>query len=141
MSILQTWFTLLDVVFRLITRLQRGNPYRKGLTAQQAAASEFAPYKRYRKELAMPVFRELSSVKCLVVQIDIVSLLAGGVGRYNDNRQIFLDLFKTFRTDSSLGSRIMRLFKLWSRRLERVAFVAVKADMVRPSDIENKKLE
>ena len=89
----------------------------------------------------MPVFRELSSVKCLVVQIDIVSLLAGGVGRYNDNRQIFLDLFKTFRTDSSLGSRIMRLFKLWSRRLERVAFVAVKADMVRPSDIENKKLE
>ena len=35
----------------------------------------------------------------------------------------------------------MRLFKLWSRRFERVAFVAVKADMVRPSDIENKKLE
>ncbi|MGF1450491.1 MAG: YcjX family protein [Opitutales bacterium] len=97
-------------------------------------------YRRYRRELALPVFGELREAERLIVLVDIPSLLLGGDGRYNDNRQMLDDLFEALRPGSLLGARLLGLLgiKLWP--LERVAFVASKADMVLPEDVENGRL-
>ncbi len=100
-----------------------------------------AMYKQYRKQVVLPVFERISQAQSLVVLVDIPSLLAGGVGRYNDNRQILLDLFEILRPRSDLGGLIRKYFKFWQKTLGRVAFVAAKADMVHPMDIENKRLQ
>lgn len=97
-------------------------------------------YDEYRKQLALPVFREISDAGSLVVLVDIPSLLAGGVGRYNDDRRVLLDLFETLRPRSDLGSRLMKYFPFRLQALDRIAFVAAKADMVHPMDIDNKRL-
>jgi predicted YcjX-like family ATPase len=97
-------------------------------------------YRTYRRELALPLFNEIGRCNRLVVLVDVPSLLMGGVGRYNDNRQILLDLFESLRPDSSLGGRLRRLLGLFQGRIDRVALVAAKADLVHPSDLENGRL-
>lgn len=98
-------------------------------------------FQAYRREVALPLFEEIGKSECLIVLVDIPSILAGGVGRYNDNRQIVLDLFDSLRPDSSLGALLLKVFAFWRRRLRKVAFVASKADLVQPEDIENGRLE
>ena len=98
-------------------------------------------YKQYRNEVALPLFNEIGRARRLVVLIDVPSLLMGGVGRYNDNRQILLDLFDTLRSDSFIGSLLNMIMSFWSKPLDRVAFVASKADLVHPADIQNGRLE
>jgi predicted YcjX-like family ATPase len=98
-------------------------------------------YRSYRQTLALPLFEEIGQSQCLVVLVDIPSILAGGVGRYNDNRQIVLDLFEALRPDSSIGARLSRLFAFWRGSLKKVAFVAAKADLVLPEDIRNDRIE
>ena len=94
-------------------------------------------YKEYRNRIALPLFKEILNANCLIILIDIPSLLAGGVDRYNDNRQILLDLFDTIRPGSILGRLLRQLQDLFTGRLKRVAFVATKMDMVNQKDIEN----
>lgn len=109
--------------------------------AQPELAARFAQaYKRYRQQVALPVFRELKSASRLIVLVDVPSLLVGGDGRYNDNRQMLHDLFEALRPGSWLAARLLAMLGLRSRPLERVAFVAAKADLVRPEDIENGRL-
>jgi predicted YcjX-like family ATPase len=98
-------------------------------------------YRQYRRDIVLPVFQELSRCSRLIVLIDIPSLLAGGVGRYNDHRQVLLDLVDTLRPDSSIGGKLMRLFRFNSVALDRVAFVASKSDLVHPGDVENGRVE
>ncbi len=98
-------------------------------------------FTRYRNEVALPLFGELGECRRLIVLVDIPSLLVGGVGRYNDNRRIVLDLFDSLRPDSTLGGKLLNLLNFWAEPLDRVAFVAVKADMVHPDDVKNGKLE
>lgn len=100
-----------------------------------------AHYGAYRAEMILPLFREIGTSEALIVLVDIPSILAGGVGRYNDNRQIILDLFDVLRPDSSLGARIWRLLTLGRGSLKKVAFVASKADLVDPEDIASGRLE
>ena len=97
-------------------------------------------FRIYRKKVALPVFEKISRAGSLVVLVDIPSLLAGGVGRYNDNRQILLDLFEILRPSSDLGTLLLRYLRFWRRSLSRVAFVAAKADLVHPMDVENRRL-
>lgn len=97
-------------------------------------------YKTYRKQVVLPVFEKISRADALVVLVDIAGLLAGGVGRYNDNRQILLDLFDILRPGSDIGSLLFRYFKFWQKQLSRVAFVSAKADLVHPMDVENKRM-
>ena len=123
------------------------------------ASSEFAPlpkhlreihpglardmqthYQRYRKEIVRPLFQNLSDSQSLIVLVDIPSLLLGGVDRYNDNRQIVLDLFETMHGDSSIGN-LLRQLRFWSPALQRIAFVATKADLVRKSDLKAGRLK
>ncbi len=97
-------------------------------------------YKLYRKQIALPLYEELADSQSLIILIDIPSLLAGGVGRYNDNRQIVLDLIDAVRTDTSIGKRLKKLLRFWSGSLKRIAFVATKADLVLPGDLQNGNL-
>ncbi|MBN2686295.1 MAG: YcjX family protein [Pontiellaceae bacterium] len=115
-----------------------------------AAAMEACPklavqmarnYKKYRRNVAAPLFEEIGKSRRLVVLVDIPSLLAGGVGRYNDNRQIVLDLFDALRPNSSIGAKLLNLLTFWKGGLEKVAFVAVKSDLVHPDDIKNGRVE
>ena len=99
-----------------------------------------AHYQRYRKELVRPLFQNLARSQSLIVLVDIPSLLLGGVDRYNDNRQIVLDLFETMHGDSSIG-RLLRQLRFWSPALQRIAFVATKADLVRKSDLKSGRLK
>lgn len=123
------------------------------------ASSEFAPlpkrlretnpdlvqemqthYQRYRRELVRPLFENLADSQSMIVLVDIPSLLVGGVDRYNDNRQIVLDLFEAMQDDSSIGS-LLRQWRFWSPALQRIAFVATKADLVRKSDLYTGRLK
>ena len=97
-------------------------------------------YRQYRKKLALPLFEELAGSQSLIVLVDIPSLLAGGVGRYNDNRQIVLDLIDAVRSDTSIGRRLKQLLRFWSGSLNKIAFVATKADLVLPQDLQNGNL-
>ena len=98
-------------------------------------------YKSYRKQVVMPVYKELGKYKRLIVLVDIPTLLSGGVGQYNDNRQLLSDLLDTLRPDSSIGKKLLNTVKFWSNPLEKVAFVASKADMFYNDDIENGNVE
>lgn len=97
-------------------------------------------YRKYRNDVAMPVLGNIARAESLIVLVDIPSLLAGGVGRYNDNRQILLDLFESLRPRSDIGAMLMKYFTFWQKSLSRIAFVAGKADMVHPLDVENKRM-
>ncbi|WP_133063331.1 YcjX family protein [Sedimentisphaera salicampi] len=94
-------------------------------------------FRLYRRNVVMPLYRELGKCRKLIVLIDLPTLLAGGVGQYNDNRQILQDLFQTLRPDSSIGRKLASTIKFWQRPLEKVAFAASKADMIYNDDIEN----
>jgi predicted YcjX-like family ATPase len=107
----------------------------------EIAASMAKNYRLYRKEMVLPVFRRLSASDSLVILVDIPSLLAGGVGRYNDNRQMMLDLLDAVRDDSWIGAKLLSVLKFWRPRLRKIAFVASKADMVAYGDVENGRLE
>ena len=98
-------------------------------------------YRRYRRRLVLPVFEQIGRSDGLVVLVDIPSLLMGGVGRYNDNRQILLDLFDALRGDESMVGQLLRLLQFWRGGPSRVALVATKADMVHPDDVESGRLE
>ena len=98
-------------------------------------------FKRYRRQVVLPLFKELARSHALVALVDIPALLAGGVGRYNDNRQIMLDLIETMRPETTLGGKIMSMLKLKKSSLRRVAFVASQCDLVHPKDIENGNLQ
>jgi predicted YcjX-like family ATPase len=128
---------------------EEGGP-RREFAPLSAAARERHPalteymaanYREYRRELVLPIFNELLRANRLIVLVDIPTLLAGGDGRFNDNRQILMDLFDALRPDSSLGGRILSALTFWTRPLDRIALVANKADIVHPSDIDNGRLE
>lgn len=109
--------------------------------ANPAIASEMRRnYRLYREKVVLPVFKELSKSHCLVILIDIPSLLAGGVGRYNDNRQILLDITSALRPDTSIGGKLLGALKFWKPKLRKAAFIASKADMVCAEDRDNGNL-
>ena len=82
-------------------------------------------FDRYRKRVVQPLFDDLGKSDSLIVLVDIPSLLLGGVQRYNDNRQIILDLFE------AVGEK---KFNIFSSSLKRIAFVATKADLITSDD-------
>lgn len=98
-------------------------------------------YTAYRNELAWPLFKEVIESQRLVILVDIPSLLAGGVGRYNDNRQILIDLFESLEPNGILGTLLHKLQALIVGGLEKVSFVAVKSDLVLPDDVTGGRLE
>jgi predicted YcjX-like family ATPase len=100
-----------------------------------------ARFETYRDTVVMPFFRALKACHSLVVLVDVTMLLAGGVGMYDDTRQILRDLFHVLDPGESVFGTVSRhLAKMFLPHdlrpgwITRVAFVAPKLDLVHPVD-------
>jgi len=107
----------------------------------QLGALFAARYERYKAEVVLPFLDSLKSCHSLVVLVDVMMLLAGGVGMYDDNRQILRDLFHVLDPGETamqkFGRNLAKVFLPHDLRpgwINRVAFVAPKLDLVHPSD-------
>lgn len=111
-------------------------------TALPALAALFsARFERYKAEVVEPFLAALKSCHSLIVLVDVMMLLAGGVGMYDDNRQILRDLFDVLDPGESPLETVWRHtanvilpHALRPGGITRVAFVAPKLDLVHPSD-------
>lgn len=107
-----------------------------------ALTAEFAArFERYKVEVVQPFILALKSCTSLIVLVDVMMLLAGGVGMYDDNRQILKDLFDVLDPGENLlkaaGRHLSNVFlpREWRPRwITRVAFVVPKLDLVHPID-------
>jgi uncharacterized protein len=110
--------------------------------ANPMLASAFASrFDHYRQDVVVPFLAALKSCHALIVLIDVTTLLAAGVGMYDDNRQILKDLFEVLDPGENFAETIGRhLAKVllpmeWRPGwINRVAFVAPKLDLVHPID-------
>jgi predicted YcjX-like family ATPase len=110
--------------------------------AAPALAAEFAQhYETYKQFVVMPFLQALGSCHSLIVLVDIPMVLAGGVGMYDDNRQILRDLFDVLdpgeNTLQAIGRNLSKVFLPHQYRpgwINRVAFVAPKLDLIHPQD-------
>lgn len=101
-----------------------------------------ARYDEYVREVVRPTISAFKSCTALVVLVDVTTLLAGGVGTYNDSREIVRDLFEVLSPgEHSLFGPLARglsnllLPHAWRPSwVTRVAFVAPKIDLVHPAD-------
>ncbi len=118
-------------------------PLPAGLRAkrQEIAGLFAARFERYKTEVVQPFLLALKSCTSLVVLVDVMMLLAGGVGMYDDNRQILKDLFDVLDPGENLigsvGRHLSNVFlpRQWRPGwITRVAFVAPKLDLVYPTD-------
>ncbi len=107
----------------------------------EIAARFAARFERYKAEVVQPFLVALKSCTSLVVLVDVMMLLAGGVGMYDDNRQILKDLFDVLDPGENLlkaaGRHLSNVFlpRQWRPGwITRVAFVAPKLDLVHPTD-------
>ncbi len=101
-----------------------------------------ARYNRYVEQVVVPTISAFRSCTALVVLIDIAALLAGGVGMYDDNREIVQGLFDVLDPGENtlfgpVARALSKTFLPHSWRpgwITRVAFVAPKLDLVHPLD-------
>jgi predicted YcjX-like family ATPase len=99
-------------------------------------------YARYVEQVVMPTVMAFKSCTALVVMIDVTMLLAGGVGMYDDNRQIIHDLFDVLAPGEHeffgpVARGLSKVFLPHQWRpgwITRVAFAAPKMDLVHPAD-------
>lgn len=111
-------------------------------TSNPALAAAFATrFAAYRDVLVVPFLEALRSCHSLVVLVDVTTLLAAGVGMYDDNRQILRDLFQVLDPGENvaemIGRHLAKIFLPHTLRpggITRVAFVAPKLDLVLPKD-------
>ena len=124
------------------------------------AASEFCPlpasfrsrpdvlmrfesrYADYVTQVVNPTVAALRSCTSLIVLVDVTMLLAGGVGMYDDNKQILRDLLDVLSPGEHpvFGPITRGLSKVFLPHqwrpggITRIAFAAPKLDLVHPSD-------
>jgi len=99
-------------------------------------------YGMYVEQVVVPTIAAFKSCTALVVLVDVTMLLAGGVGMYDDNRQIVRDLFdvlspgenKLFGPLARGLSKVFLPHQLRPGWITRVAFCAPKMDLVHPLD-------
>lgn len=96
-------------------------------------------YAAYRRTIVVPLFESLMASQSLVVLVDVPMLLHAGVKRYLDDRRIVFDLIEAMGEASAFAG-LWRTFGYRSNAIARVAFVATKADLVRPSDLADGRL-
>ena len=113
--------------------IRQSQPDLAGIFAQR--------YTTYGQQVVAPFLKALRSCHALIVLVDVPSLLASGVGMYDDNRQILQDLFQVLDPGENLieavGRNLADLLLPHDWRpggIRRVAFVAPKLDMVHPLD-------
>jgi predicted YcjX-like family ATPase len=107
----------------------------------ELAAAFAARFETYRRQVVVPFLQALKSCHSLIVLVDVTTLLAAGVGMYDDNRQILRDLFHVLDPGENVaemvGRHLAKVFLPHELRpgwITRVAFVAPKLDLVHPLD-------
>ena len=101
-----------------------------------------ARYGQYVEQVVVPTIAAFRSCTSLIVLVDVTMLLAGGVGMYDDNRQIVRDLFDVLAPGENkvfgpLARGLSKVFLPHQWRpgwITRVAFCAPKMDLVHPLD-------
>jgi predicted YcjX-like family ATPase len=116
-------------------------PLPAALRGTPIGASFAARFDVYRDDVAAHFLAGLRSCHALIVMIDVTMLLAGGVGMYDDNRQMVHDLFRVLDPGESALGTVGRHLASWLLPVDlrpawitRVAFVAPKLDLVHPAD-------
>ncbi|MBI3675190.1 MAG: YcjX family protein [Proteobacteria bacterium] len=112
-----------------------------------------AHFDAYRDDVVMPLFRELKICDRLVLLIDVPNLLAAGAGAVADQSHLIIQVLKALLPKQgvwrSLGRGLRDLGlniasavnrSLRPGKVERVAFVATKADVVPISDVQENRL-
>lgn len=98
-------------------------------SAHAACARRFAEhYGRYREQVTTPVFNAVNGCDTLLVLVDIPGILSGGVGRYNDASHLIESLADNITPSG-----------WFSNRVDKMAFIASKADMVHARDQDSLK--
>jgi predicted YcjX-like family ATPase len=106
----------------------------------ELAARFVQGYDLYKNQVVVPVIAALKSCHGLIVLVDVLMLLAGGVGMYDDNRQVILDLLSVLEPGGAFHDQLIRglaaiLPHSWRPGgISRIAFVAPKLDQVWPAD-------
>ena len=101
-----------------------------------------ARYEMYVEQVVVPTVAAFRSCTSLIILVDVTMLLAGGVGMYDDNRQIVRDLFDVLAPGENklfgpVARGLSKVFLPHEWRpgwITRVAFVAPKLDLVHPLD-------
>ena len=105
-------------------------------------AATFADrYDAYKRDVVVELVEALRSCHSLIVLVDVVTLLAGGVSMYNGNLRIIEDLFEVLDPGEGPLGRIIKdsvslvLPHTWRPGgIRKVAVAATKLDLVHPSD-------
>lgn len=110
-----------------------------------------ANYRQYRQQVAKPLFKELLRCHRLAILVDIPYLLAAGVGVDEDQSHLMKDTLEALVPRNGRVRKIGRLANdfFWygvskvggpnfrAGRVQQVAFVATKSDLVSASDVDN----
>jgi predicted YcjX-like family ATPase len=107
-----------------------------------------ARYANYVEQVVVPTIAAFRSCTSLIVLVDVTMLLAGGVGMYDDTRQIVRDLFdvlapgenKVFGPVARGLSKVFLPHQWRPGWITRVAFCAPKMDLVHPLDRDRMSL-
>jgi predicted YcjX-like family ATPase len=97
-------------------------------------------YEHYKRQIVQPIIKALKSCHGLIVLIDVLMILAGGVGMYDDTRQVVIDLLNVLDPGGAFHKQLIRnmagaLPHQWRPGgITRIAFVAPKLDQVWPAD-------
>ncbi len=99
-------------------------------------AKQFASYYReYRKDIVDPFLRVLGSCDSLVLLVDIVSILNGGLTAFVSAQKLMNQLFDLLSDRAGLMSRLLRTTTLRTN-LKNIAVVASKLDLISTSDVQ-----
>ncbi|MCL2001482.1 MAG: YcjX family protein, partial [Planctomycetes bacterium] len=101
-------------------------PFRE---ANAELAEKFAGhYRRYREEMADPLFKAINGCDTLIILVDIPGILSGGVGRYNDTNHLIESL-----------AGIITPSNWFFTKVDKIALVASKSDMIHARDQDSLK--
>ncbi len=117
-------------------------PVSRRIAGSELFESYSRHYSAYVESVVVPTVIAFRSCTALIVLVDVTMLLAGGVGMYDDNRQIIRDLFEVLAPGENavFGPLFRGLSKVFLPHqwrpgwITRVAFVAPKMDLVHPAD-------
>jgi uncharacterized protein len=94
-----------------------------------------AHYREYRNKIVYPLLTVLGSCDGLVLLVDLVDILRGGIAAFVDNQQLLGRVFD-FLNDRGLMTRLFRA-ATWRRNLKNAAIAAPKIDLFSTGDVES----